>query len=96
MVAMGLFTLIMGVTMTGLSSVMQGNEIVMTVAAVNDSVRAGMDLMVRDLLQTGSGLPSGHAVSIPNGDGAVQVRIPGLPGTARSQTEPPAPSCCRR
>ena len=41
MVAMGLFTLIMGATMGGLANVMKGNELVMTVVAVNDSVRAG-------------------------------------------------------
>ena len=38
--------------------------------------------MVRDLLQVGSGLPASHTVSIPNGAGSVQVRIPGPPGTA--------------
>jgi hypothetical protein len=41
-----------------------------------------MDLMVRDLLQVGSGLPGSHAVSIPNGTGSVPVRIPGPPGTS--------------
>ena len=60
----------------------------MTVASVNDSVRAGMDLMIRDLLQTGSGLPSSHAVSIPNGAGSLQVRIPGPPGQGAFQTDP--------
>jgi hypothetical protein len=87
MVAMGMFTLIMGVTLTGLASVMQGNELVMTVSNVNDSVRAGVDLMIRDLLQTGSGLPAAHAVSIPNGAGSVQIRIPGPPGQGTFQTE---------
>lgn len=87
-VAMGIFTLIMGVTMSGLASVMQGNDVVMTVASVNDSVRGGMDLMIRDMLQTGSGLPSSHTVSIPNGAGSVQIRIPGPPGQGAFQTEP--------
>ena len=66
---------------------MKGNEVVMTVSAINNSVRGGMDLMVRDLLQVGSGLPSSHTVSIPNGAGSVQMRIPGPPGQAAFQTE---------
>ncbi|MBY0494821.1 MAG: prepilin-type N-terminal cleavage/methylation domain-containing protein [Cyanobacteria bacterium] len=87
MIAMGIFTVIMGVTMSGLASIMKGNELVMAISSMNNSARAGMDLMVRDFLQVGSGLPSSHAVSIPNGVGAVQIRIPGPPGMAAFQTE---------
>ncbi len=83
---MGLLTVIMGATLAGLANVMKGNELVMTVASMNNSVRAGLDLMVRDLLQVGSGLPSSHTVSIPNGAGAVPVRIPGPPGVGTFET----------
>jgi prepilin-type N-terminal cleavage/methylation domain-containing protein len=82
LVAMALFTVVMGATLGGLSSVMQGNDLVMNIAQMNDSARAGMDLMVRDLLQVGSGLPASHAVSIPNGAGAERVRLPGPPDDA--------------
>jgi len=81
-VSMGLLTVIMGATLGGLSSIMKGNEIVMAVATMNNAVRAGLDLIVRDLLQVGSGLPASHAVSIPNGDDSERVRIPGPVGTA--------------
>jgi hypothetical protein len=80
-ISMGLFTLIMGVTMSGLANVIKGNELVVSLSSVNNGLRAGMDLITRDLLQVGSGLPSSHAVGIPNGTGSVQVRIPGPPGT---------------
>lgn len=79
LVTMGIFTVIMGATMGGLADVIKGNDTVLQMASMNNSVRAGMDLMVRDLLQVGSGLPSSHAVTIPNGAGATQVRIPGPP-----------------
>src|SRR5262245_39172703 len=82
MISMGLLTLIMGVTMTGLANVTGGNELVMATAAMNNSVGSGMALMVRDLLQVGSGLPGSHTVSIPNGTGSQTVRIPGPPGSA--------------
>ena len=79
-IAMGLLTVIVGATLGGLTDVMKGNELVMTIASMNNSVRGGMDLMVRDFLQVGSGLPSSHTVTIPNGVGALPVRIPGPPG----------------
>lgn len=80
-VAMGLTTVVMGITLGGLANVMKGNESVMAIAALNNSVRAGMDLMVRDLLQVGSGLPASHAVTIPHGANSQTVRIPGPPNT---------------
>ena len=68
---MGIFTMIMGATMAGLSDIIKGNDTVLQMANMNNSVRAGMDLMVRDLLQVGSGLPASHSVTIPSGFGAI-------------------------
>jgi type II secretory pathway pseudopilin PulG len=86
LVAMGLFTMVMGITLSGLSSVMKSNELVMTISAINNSVRGGLDLMVRDMLQVGSGLPSSHAVGVPNGVGSEPILIPGPPGEALEWT----------
>lgn len=81
MVSMGVLTVVMGATMGGLSDVIKGNDAVLQMTTMNSSLRAGMDLIVRDLLQVGSGLPPGHAITIPNGTGAGRVKIPGPPGT---------------
>jgi type II secretory pathway pseudopilin PulG len=81
-VAIALTTLVMSVALTGLSDVIKGNELVATVGQINGALRSGTDLMVRDFLQAGSGLPSSHAIAIPSGGGAVPVRLPGPPGTA--------------
>lgn len=81
-VAMGLFTIVMGATLGGLADVMKGNDLVMAIGSINSSVRGGLDLMVRDLLQVGSGLPTSHVVTIPSGAGSARVRLPGPPGTA--------------
>jgi prepilin-type N-terminal cleavage/methylation domain-containing protein len=91
-VTMAIFGVIMGATMTGLSDVIKGNETVLQMANMNNAIRTGMDLMVRDLLQVGSGLPSSHAVSIPNGTGAQPVKIPGPPGTNFTTTDPTLPA----
>ncbi len=79
LIAMALTTVIMGATLAGLSDVMKGNDLVLAVAQMNNSLRTGADLMVRDFLQAGSGLPSSKTVMIPNGTGSVQVRLPGPP-----------------
>lgn len=82
LISMALLTVVMGATLGGLSDVMKGNETVMMIAGANNTLRGGMDLVVRDLLQVGSGLPASHAISIPSGTGSSAVRIPGPPGTA--------------
>jgi prepilin-type N-terminal cleavage/methylation domain-containing protein len=88
-VAMALTTLIMGATLAGLADVMKGNELVMSIAAMNNALRGGMDLMVRDMLQAASGLPGSHTVSIPSGAGSTPVNLPGPIGSA-FQTAPGA------
>jgi hypothetical protein len=82
LIAMGILTVMMGATMGGLADVMKGNDAVLQMTGMNASLRTGMDFVVRDLLQVGSGLPSGHVVTVPNGNGATPVRLPGPPGTA--------------
>ena len=82
LVAMGLMTLVMAITLGGLSDATKANESVMSLTSMNNSIRIGMDMLVRDLLQVGSGLPPSHVVLIPSGAGSTQVKIPGPPGTA--------------
>jgi prepilin-type N-terminal cleavage/methylation domain-containing protein len=82
LISVALLTVIMGATLGGLSDVMKGNETVMMISSANNTLRGGMDIMTRDLLQVGSGLPAAHAISIPSGSGSSGVRIPGPPGTA--------------
>jgi prepilin-type N-terminal cleavage/methylation domain-containing protein len=82
LVSMGIMTVVMAVTMNGISDVVKANDVILQMVGMNNSLRSGMDLIVRDLLQVGSGLPTGHTVTIPNGAGALSVRIPGPPGTS--------------
>ena len=82
MIATGLLSLIMAATLAGLASATQSYSTVMNMTSMNSSIRTGLDLMVRDMLQVGSGLPPSHAIEIPSGTGATPVRLPGPPGTA--------------
>ena len=81
LISMGIFTVIMGATLGGLSDVMKGNQTVLMIAGMNNSVRTGLDFVVRDMLQVGSGLPAGHSIAIASGAGSTPVRIPGPPTT---------------
>lgn len=80
--AVGLMTVIMAATLGGLSDAGKANESALNLTGMNTSIRAGMDLLVRDMLQVGSGLPPGHVIQVPSGVGSTGVRIPGPPGTA--------------
>ncbi len=82
LISMGILTVVIGASLAGMSNMMTANEMVLQTATMNNSLRTGMDLIIRDMLQVGSGLPSGHTITIPNGAGAIQVNIPGPPGTA--------------
>lgn len=82
MVATGITTVVMAVTMTGLADVSKGSEMVLNMTAMNKALRSGMDLLERDMLQVGSGLPPGHVILVPSGVGSTPIRLPGPPGTA--------------
>ncbi len=82
LISMALLTVIMGATLGGLSDIMKGNASIMMISSTNNTLRGGVDLMIRDLLQVGSGLPASHSIAIPSGLGATPVRLPGPPGSA--------------
>ena len=79
LVAMGITTLVMGATLAGLSDAVRASDTLLQLTSMNSGLRAGMDLIVRDLLQTGSGLPKGHVILVPSG--GELLRRPGPPTT---------------
>jgi hypothetical protein len=78
-VSMGITVAVLGATMAALTGAIRTNETAVFVTGMNHGLRTSMDLVVKDLLQVGSGLPTGHVVLIPSGTGALQVRRPGPP-----------------
>jgi prepilin-type N-terminal cleavage/methylation domain-containing protein len=77
MVAMGLMLVVLGGVFTAMTNAIDAQETVKQVTTMNSNLRVSMDLVVRDLLQVGQGLPTGRRVSIPNGDGSERVVYPG-------------------
>jgi Tfp pilus assembly protein PilW len=72
---------VIGVALTTFSNAMDLNEVTTQVADSNQNLRAGTNLLVRDLLQAGRNIPTG-GISIPSGSGATLVQRPSPPGTS--------------
>ena len=73
---------VMGATLGGLSDVSKGSDMVVQATEMNKALRTGMDMMVRDMMQVGSGLPPGHVINVASGAGSSAIKMPGPPGTA--------------
>ena len=80
-ISVGIMSLIMGGTMLALAQAARANETALLVTSMNNGLRTGMDMMIRDLLQVGSGLPPGHSIQIPCCTS--RVNLPGPPGPTR-------------
>jgi prepilin-type N-terminal cleavage/methylation domain-containing protein len=91
MVAMVLVLIIMGGALTGLTNAYRSNESAKAVTGVNNNLRIGIDVMVRDLIQVGQGLPTGRTVQVPSFTGALQIQRPHPEGSACT-TFPVGPS----
>lgn len=76
-VAMAISLAILGGTAKIMTSAMNSTEAAKDVLDMNSHLRAAMDLLQRDLLQTGQGLPVGRRIGVPNGAGATPIQRPG-------------------
>jgi Tfp pilus assembly protein PilW len=83
-VAMGIMLLVMGGTLAALNSAFRSTETARGVTGMNNNLRVGIDLLVRDLIQVGQGLPTGRTIQVPNGTGAQQINRPAPAGSACS------------
>jgi hypothetical protein len=81
MVSTAITLIVLGTAMTTFRNALTLNETAGLMADATQNLRAGSNLLVRDLIQTGRGIPTG-GIPIPSGDGAVDINRPGPPGTA--------------
>jgi prepilin-type N-terminal cleavage/methylation domain-containing protein len=82
MVSMGITLVVMGGTLAALNDAFGAAESANSIIGLNNNLRIGVDLIVRDLLQVGQGLPTGRTVQVPNGDGALRIQRPRPVGSA--------------
>jgi hypothetical protein len=72
---------VIGIALTTFSNAMALNEATTQMADSNQNLRAGTNLLVRDLLQAGRNIPTG-GISIPSGAGSVAIHRPSPPFTS--------------
>jgi len=81
LVSMAITTIILGTTMATMGDAVKATDTATQITTLNSNLRAAMDLMIRDLMQTGQGLPAGRVVGLPSGGGSTPIQLPGPPGT---------------
>ena len=81
LVSMAITTVILGATMVAMSDATKANDSAIQMTGLNNSLRTAMDLMVRDFMQVGQGLPAGRVIGLPNGPTSEPIQLPGPPGT---------------
>jgi prepilin-type N-terminal cleavage/methylation domain-containing protein len=79
LVAVAITVFILSITLAAFTEGMRINQAVRQVSEMDANLRAGMNMMIRDLIQTGAGIPTG-GVPIPTGGPFVPVRRPGPGG----------------
>lgn len=77
LVTMAITTVILGATMVAMSDAIKATESAQLISNLNNGLRTAMDLMVRDMLQVGQGLPSGRVILVPSGTGSLPINLPG-------------------
>jgi hypothetical protein len=83
MITMALTLFIMASTLGAMNNALRASNVAELTTNMNQGLRTAMDIMVRDMLQVGQGLPSGRTIDIPNGTGSTELYLPGAPGTTR-------------
>ena len=77
LVAMGVMLVVLAGTTQILSNAMSTQTAAKQMLDMNSQLRVAMDLVQRDMLQVGQGLPVGRRVGIPNDAGATPINRPG-------------------
>ncbi len=80
LVTMAITTVILGATMAAMNDAVKVTDSAIQLTDMNNSLRTSMDLIVRDLLQVGQGLPSGNVILVPSGAGSATIKMPAPAG----------------
>lgn len=82
LVSMVLVTIVTGAALAAFSSALKATETLSEKLQTNDQMRIALDLMVRDFIQTGQGLPATKVITSPSGGTSTAIRRPAPPTLA--------------
>jgi prepilin-type N-terminal cleavage/methylation domain-containing protein len=86
LVTMTITTVILCATMTSMNDAIKATDAALLLTGMNNTLRTSMDLVVRDLLQVGQGLPTGRVILLPSGNNSQAINMPGPRGSAFTLT----------
>ncbi len=81
LITMAITTVILGSVMLAMTDAIKATESATQITDLNNGLRTAMDLMVRDMLQVGQGLPGGRSILVPNGTNSQPMQLPGPLGS---------------
>jgi prepilin-type N-terminal cleavage/methylation domain-containing protein len=81
LITMAITTVVLGATMVAMNNATSATQTATQIGDLNSTLRTAMDLMVRDTLQVGQGLPAGRRIQIPNGASSQTMQLPGPIGS---------------
>ena len=79
LVTMAITTVILGATMSAMTHAINATDLAIQLTSMNNSLRTSMDVMVRDMLQVGQGLPAGNGILMPTLAGSTPIPLPTPP-----------------
>lgn len=77
LIAMTVMLIVLAGTAQIMSTAIQSENAASQVLDMNGQLRAAMDLVQRDLLQAGQGLPTGRRIGVPSGTALQRINRPG-------------------
>ncbi len=87
LMATSLTLVVMALTLGSVNDARMASELGTMVLETNQNLRAGMNFMTRDLIQSGDGIPTG-GIPIPSGPGTIPVNRPGPDPNLTFPSEP--------
>jgi len=79
LVSMLLTLVVLGISLSTFNDAVNINQLAGLVADTDQNVRSGLNMMTRDLIQTGEGIPTG-GIPVPSGGGSTPINRPGPVG----------------
>ena len=78
LVAVGISLVVIAATLAAFNDALHANETVVGMADITANLRAGMNMLVHDSIQAGSGIPTG-GIPIPSGGAGLPINRPSPP-----------------
>lgn len=77
MISMFIMLVVLAGTFAAMTNAMRAEQSARSITTLNGHLRSSMDVVVRDFLQVGQGLPVGRVIGVPNGPGSLPIIRPG-------------------